>query len=104
MPDGEMLEFAQVLSELQMSEQDLQNLIARGELRAFRAGGTMKFRQADVDMLKKERATVPTIIIPAVGSQEMNVDVPQDLGVDDYGRIYVYEKGSKKIVELSPRD
>lgn len=91
MPEGEMLEFAQVLSELQMSEQDLQNLIARGELRAFRAGGTMKFRQADVDMLKKERATEPTIIIPAVGSQQMNVDVPQDLGVDESAATVVPE-------------
>jgi hypothetical protein len=86
-----MLEFTQVLSELQMSEQDLQNLIARGELRAFRAGGTMKFRQADVDMLKKERATEPTIIIPAAGSQQMNVDVPQDLGVDESAATVVPE-------------
>ncbi len=91
MPEGEMLEFAGVLAELQMSEQDLQNLIARGELRAFRAGGTMKFRRADVDMLKKERATEPTIIIPAVGSQEMNVDVPQDLGVDESAATVVPE-------------
>ncbi len=91
MPDGEMIEFAQVLSELQMGEQDLQNLIARGELRAFRAGGTMKFRQADVDMLKRERATEPTIIIPAAGSQQMNVDVPQDLGVDESAATVVPE-------------
>jgi hypothetical protein len=86
-----MLEFAQVLTELQMGEQDLQNLIARGELRAFRAGGTMKFRRADVDMLKKERATEPTIIIPAAGSQQMNVDVPQDLGVDESAATVVPE-------------
>ena len=91
MPEGEMLEFAQVLSELQMGEQDLQNLIARGELRAFRAGGTMKFRRADVDMLKKERATEPTIIIPAAGSQQVNVDVPQDLGVDESAATVVPE-------------
>jgi hypothetical protein len=103
MPEGEMIEFAQVLSELQMSEQDLQNLIARGELRAFRAGGTMKFRQADVDLLKKERATEPTIIIPAVGSQQMNVDVPQDLGVDESAATVVPETmpgGAAPTVDL----
>jgi len=103
MPEGDMIEFSQVLTELQMSEQDLQNLIARGELRAFRAGGTMKFRQADVDMLKKERATEPTIIIPAAGSQEMNVDVPQDLGVDESAATVVPETmpgGAAPTVDL----
>jgi len=103
MPEGDMIEFSQVLTELQMSEQDLQNLIARGELRAFRAGGTMKFRQADVDALKQERATEPTIIIPAAGSQQMNVDVPQDLGVDESAATVVPETmpgGAAPTVDL----
>jgi len=103
MPEGDMIEFSQVLTELQMSEQDLQNLIARGELRAFRAGGTMKFRQADVDSLKQERATEPTIIIPAAGSQQMNVDVPQDLGVDESAATVVPETmpgGAAPTVDL----
>ncbi len=82
---ADMLDFSQALSELQMGESDLQNLIARGELKAFRSKGTMKFRKADIDMLKKERATEPTIIIPAAGpeSVQVNADVPQDLGVDE---------------------
>ena len=84
MANGDMLDFTQALSELQMSEAELQNLIAKGELRAFRSGGTMKFRKADIDSLKNERATEPTIIIPAAGSgSALNTDVPQDLGVDE---------------------
>jgi len=66
--EGRMLDFTQALSELQMSEAELQNLTAKGELRAFRSGGTMKFRKADIDYLKNERATEPTIQIPAEGS------------------------------------
>jgi hypothetical protein len=84
MANGDMLDFTQALSELQMSEAELQNLIAKGELRAFRSGGTMKFRKADVNSLKNERATEPTIIIPVAGSgAAFNSDVPQDLGVDE---------------------
>lgn len=84
MADGDMLEFSQVLSELQLSETELQGLIARGELRAFRSGGTMKFRSADVDMLRQDRTTEPTIIIPAASlNSDLNMDVPQDLGVDE---------------------
>ncbi len=92
MPEGEMIDFTQALSELQMSQEELQNLIQRGDLRAFRSGGTMKFRRGDIDSLKKERATEPTIIIPAAGSQEqVNVEVPQDLGVDESAATVVPE-------------
>lgn len=103
MPEDDMFDFTQALSELQMSESELQNLIARGELRAFRSGGTMKFRKGDVDMLKKERATEPTIIIPAAGSGEVNVDVPQDLGVDESAATVVPETtpgGAAPTVDL----
>ena len=60
----DMFDFQQALSELQMSEAELQNLVARGDLRAFRSGGTMKFRREDLDTIKGERETEPTIIIP----------------------------------------
>lgn len=93
MPNGDMLDFSQVQAELQISEAELQNLIARGDLRAFRAGGTMKFRREDVDSLKRERATEPTIIIPAGGATPApNVEVP-DLGVDDSAATVVPEAG-----------
>jgi hypothetical protein len=98
-----MIDFTQALAELQMSEAELQNLIQRGDLRAFRSGGTVKFRRADIDMIKKERATEPTIIIPAGGTSALNQDVPQDLGVDESAATVVPETtpgGAAPTVEL----
>ena len=103
MPEGDMLDFSQALSELQIGQADLENMIARGELRAFKSGGTMKFRRGDIDLLKKERATEPTIIIPAAGTAQFNVDVPQDLGVDESAATVVPETspgGSAPTVNL----
>jgi hypothetical protein len=45
-------------------------LVARGDLRAFRSAGTMKFRRDDVSALKTEKGTEPTIIIPASGGRK----------------------------------
>ena len=101
---ADMLDFTQALAELQMSEAELQDLIAKGELRAFRSGGTMKFKKGDVDALKSERATEPTIIIPAAGSgAALNMDVPQDLGVDESAATVVPDispGGSAPTVDL----
>ena len=68
MPERDMVDFQSALAELQISEPELQDLIARGDLRAFRSGGQMKFRRSDVESVKRERATEPTIIIPAGGT------------------------------------
>lgn len=105
MANGEMIELSQALAELQMSEAELQNLIARGDLRAFRSGGTVKFRKSDIEALKKERSTEPTIIIPAasVSGPAVNVDVPQDLGVDESAATVVPETtpgGAAPTVQL----
>jgi len=105
MANGEMIDLSQALAELQMSEAELQNLIARGDLRAFRSGGAVKFRKSDIDALKKERATEPTIIIPAASASgpAVNVDVPQDLGVDESAATVVPETtpgGAAPTVQL----
>jgi hypothetical protein len=50
---------------LGISEGELQTLVARGDLRAFRSAGTMKFRRDDVVSVKTDKGTEPTIIIPA---------------------------------------
>jgi len=44
-----------VLGELQMSEEELQSLVADVKLRAFKDGGTLKFRRSDVDAFKAEQ-------------------------------------------------
>lgn len=94
MPE-EMIGFNDAMRRLQLSEDELQNLVTSGTLRAFRSGGEMKFKIADLDGLKKERETEPTIIIPAAtgapaaGSREISVEMPDDLVVDESAQTVV---------------
>jgi len=69
MADSELLDAREAMNVLGINEGDLQTLVARGDLRAFRAGGTMKFRRDDVSALKTEKGTEPTIIIPAASAR-----------------------------------
>ncbi len=91
----EMIGFEDALRRLQLSEDELQNLVTSGTLRAFRSGGEMKFKVADLDGLKKERETEPTIIIPAAtggpapAGQEISVEMPEDLVVDESAQTVV---------------
>ena len=64
MSNGDLMDLQEVMSALGMSEQELQNLVAQGKLKAVRAGRTIKFRREEVMGLKSGRSTEPTIIIP----------------------------------------
>jgi multisubunit Na+/H+ antiporter MnhC subunit len=70
MADSELLDAREAMQLLGINEADLQTLVARGDLRAFRSAGTMKFRRDDVSAIKAEKATEPTIIIPAASSRK----------------------------------
>ena len=61
----ELINAREAMDLLGIAEGELQNMVARGDLRAFRAAGTMKFRRDDVLSMKSEKETQPTIIIPA---------------------------------------
>jgi hypothetical protein len=93
MPE-EMIGFEEAMRRLQLSEEELQNLVTSGTLRAFRSGGETKFKVADLDGLKKERETEPTIIIPAAtgaegGSEDIKVEMPADVVVDESAQTVV---------------
>jgi hypothetical protein len=93
MPE-EMIGFEEAMRRLQLSEEELQNLVTSGTLRAFRSGGQTKFKVADLDGLKKERETEPTIIIPAAtggedGGQDIKVEMPADVVVDESAQTVV---------------
>ncbi len=62
-PSG-MLNYNEAIDELQIGDCEMQDIIAKGELRAFRAGGTMKFREVDIAGLKKERTSEPEAAAP----------------------------------------
>jgi hypothetical protein len=70
MANGELIDAREAMEMLNIPENELQNLVARGDLRAFRSAGTMKFRRDDVQALKSEKGTEPTIIIPASGARK----------------------------------
>ncbi|MFH0938834.1 MAG: helix-turn-helix domain-containing protein [Planctomycetota bacterium] len=66
----ELLDAREAMHLLGINENELQTLVARGDLRAFRSAGTMKFRRDDISALKSDKGTEPTIIIPASGSRK----------------------------------
>lgn len=70
MADGELLDAREAMQLLGINENELQNLVARGDLRAFRHSGTMKFRRDDVMSVKSDKGTEPTIIIPAASQRK----------------------------------
>ncbi|MCZ7645009.1 MAG: helix-turn-helix domain-containing protein [Planctomycetota bacterium] len=70
MANGELIDARQAMDLLGIDENKLQTLVARGDLRAFRSAGTMKFRREDVVGLKTEKGTEPTIIIPSAGPRK----------------------------------
>ncbi len=101
MPE-DMMSFEEAMRQLQFTEDELQKLVTSGALRAFRSGGEMKFRAGDLDAVKKERETEPTIIIPAAGggeaadetvvagvSEDLQVEMPADLVVDESAQTVV---------------
>ena len=61
---GEYVDYAEALSLLGVSDQEFQSLVMAGKLRAYRAGGMMKFKQADVASLRGAQ-TEPTILMPS---------------------------------------
>jgi hypothetical protein len=67
MADGDLMDLQEVLKALSIGEQDLQNMVAQGKLKAVRAGRTVKFRRPEVMSMRGGRSTEPTIIIPSKG-------------------------------------
>ena len=70
MAGAELIDAREAMDLLNINENELQTLVARGTLRAFRSAGTMKFRREDVLGIKTEKQTDPTIIIPAAGGKK----------------------------------
>lgn len=56
----DFLSFDDVLKDLQVQEGELRSMVSQGKLRAFRDENTLKFRRADVEKLRSERANEPT--------------------------------------------
>ena len=104
----ELVDFQTALQDLQMTEAELSNLVARGELRVIRSGGKPMFRPADIQGLKQERETDPTIIIPASAPQAdpaqsgpITIDLPEDIGDLDESAATVVASASDNTPQTS---
>jgi hypothetical protein len=73
--------FEDVMSELELGEEELKRMVSEGELRAFRDENKMKFKKEDVESLKKGRITEPTIILPSTPSSETTDETVLDLDI-----------------------
>jgi excisionase family DNA binding protein len=54
-PSEEFVSFEKALRDLKIQSEELKKLVSEGEIRAFRDGGSMKFRREDVDALRSRR-------------------------------------------------
>ena len=71
-----------VLGELQMNEDELQQAVADVKLRAFKDGGTLKFRRTDVVDFKEVKENEPTMVQPGISPADLAAAAGAE-GVDD---------------------
>lgn len=79
---SDYLSFEEVLSELNISEEDLRRMVSEGELRAFREeNNKMKFRREDVNVLKSGgRPSQPTVVLGGQASDNEGTVLDLDSG------------------------
>ena len=77
---GEFYTFDEVLKRLAIDETKLKRLVSEGEIRAFRDGGQMKFRRADVESLNL--TGVPSEEETGIMSEPLTDDLIFDEGDD----------------------
>lgn len=78
----EYLDFAQALEALEISETELWELIHSGTLKAYRAGGVIKFKKSDIIAYQKSRGTEPTIVVSRKMLDSMDEQGDDEEGVD----------------------
>lgn len=54
-PSEDFVSFEKALRDLKLQSEELKKLVSEGEIRAFREGGSMKFRREDVAALASKR-------------------------------------------------
>ena len=78
----EYLDFAQALEALEITETELWELIHSGTLKAYRAGGVIKFKKSDIIAYQKSRGTEPTIVVSRKMLSEDDEGDDDEEGVD----------------------
>ncbi len=60
---SDFVTFDEALEKLQVDAEELKEMISDEEIRAFRDGGKLKFKRAEIEHLKEQLDTEPTIIL-----------------------------------------
>ncbi len=72
--NGKFITREEALKRLQMSSEQLDALVAEGELRQFRDAGTIRFKADDVEALKKRAETESTIVLGGSKAADQSKD------------------------------
>ncbi|RKY19242.1 MAG: hypothetical protein DRP90_04810 [Planctomycetota bacterium] len=78
----EYLDFSQALEALNITETELWELIHSGTLKAYRAGGVIKFKKSDIIAYQKSRGTEPTIVVSRRMLDTMDEGEADEEGMD----------------------
>lgn len=60
---NDFMSYEDALSELALGKNELNEIVAKGEIRAFHQGDEIRFKKDDIVALKKSRETEPTIVL-----------------------------------------
>ena len=79
---NEFISYDDAISELSLAKDELNELVSKGELRAFREGDDLRFKRDDILAMKKSRETEPTIVLSdtapeaiSLGGDEQPIDL-----------------------------
>jgi len=81
----ERMTFEEAAKELQISEDDLEQLVANGEIASIKEGDTLFFKPEVVSQYKKSRKTEPTIILADEDMEILDVMDEIDLETKETG-------------------
>lgn len=78
----DFVSYKDAMGQLGLGEDELNELVARGELRAFRDGDEVRFKHDDIASIRKSRETEPTIVLSDTQADDLSSpleEMPIDL-------------------------
>ncbi|MEM7262330.1 MAG: hypothetical protein AAF488_10105 [Planctomycetota bacterium] len=74
----EFVSYSDALVQLGLTEDELNDLVSQGELRAFRDGDDVNFKQEDIAAMRRSRETEPTIVLSDTQAEEISVGANEE--------------------------
>ena len=78
----QLISYKNALTELHLTEEELNHIVANGELRAFRDGDEVRFKRDDIMVLKKSRETEPTIVLSDTEADRLSLGDEEPIDLD----------------------